>query len=253
VNLVDAIPLLLFLLFGCVVCLSAAMAGLVIRLRRQSSTLKQARQTNRLLASFANRRQFHPCFAARPPMWLAIRNQNPAAVQTALALNDPTPCSWVECMDGEHTLFITPPVNGWVFVVGAGLPVPAEDVDACFHFLTALSRKLGAVQFFQADSVLHHHAWARIESGHVVRAYAWADGTLWNQGIKTAAEIELGVKCLAYGAESPQNFFGVTDWPAANVEKIPLLAARWSLDPAKIEGRILAQVHGIAGKPPRLF
>lgn len=252
-NLVDAIPLMLVLLFVSVICLCAAMVWLVLRLRRQSSTLKQARQINRSLAAFTNRRQFHPRFAARPPMWLAIRSQNPAEVQTALALVDPTPCSWVECMDGKHTLFITPPVNGWLFVVGAGLPSPAEDVDACFRFLTDLSRKLGHVQFFQADSILHHHAWAQLDAGRVVRAYAWADTTLWNQGIKTAPEIELGLKCLAYGAEFDSNFFGGTDWPATNVEKVPLLAARWSLDPATVGGRILAQVHGIAGKPSRLY
>jgi hypothetical protein len=37
------------------------------------------------------------------------------------------------------------------------------------------------------------------------------------------------------------------------VEKVPLLAARWSFDPATIDGRILAQAHGIAGKPSRLY
>ena len=243
----------LIVFFSCVVVLFAGVLWLAVRLRRQSSTLKQARQMNRSLVSFTHRRQFHPCFAARPPMWLAIRSQNPLEVQAALALNDPTPCSWVECMDGEHTLFITPPVNGWLFVVGAGLPTPADDVDACFHFLTALSRKLGHVQFFQADPVLLHHAWARVESGRVVRAYAWADGTLWNQGLKTAAEIELRLKCLTYGADFTPNFFGAPDLPAMNVEKVPLLAARWSLDPATVGGRILTQVHGIAGKPSRLF
>jgi hypothetical protein len=253
VNLEDAIPLLLVVLFISVVCLCGGMVWLVLRLRRQSSNLKQARQINRSLASFTNRRQFHPQFAARPPIWLAIRSQNPAAVQEALEMDDPTPCSWVECMDGEHTLFITPPVNGWVFVVGTGLPSPAEDVDACFRFLTGLSRKLGAVQFFQADSILHHHAWAQLEAGRVVRAYAWAGATLWNQGIKTSAEIELGLKCLAYGAEFDSNFFCGTDWPAANVEKVPLIAGRWSLDPATVGGRILAQVHGIAGKPSRQY
>jgi hypothetical protein len=253
VNDVDSIPLTLLVLIGFGISLGAGMLWLVVRLRRQSSALKQARQINRSLASFAERRQFHPNFTQRPSLWLAIRSQNPTEVQEALSLNDPTPCSWVECMNGEHTLFITPPVNGWLFVIGTGLPVPADDVDACFHLLTALSRKLGQVQFFQADPVLRHHAWARVEAGRVVRAYAWAETTLWNQGIKSAAEMELGLKCFAYGADIAASKWGAADLLAANVEKVPLLAARWSLDPATIDGRILAQAHGIAGKPSRLY
>ena len=244
---------LVVVLFGCVVCLSVTIFWLILRLHRQSANLKQARQISQSLVSFSNRRQFHPRFGARPPMWLAIRSQNPALVQEALELEDPTPCSWVECMDAEHKLFITPSVNGWLFVVGTGLPSPAEDVDVSFRFLTQLSRKLGVVQFFQADSILHHHAWARLEAGRVVRAYAWGGTTLWNQGLKTSEEIELGVKCLAYDAEFDMSIFGGPDWPALNVEKVPLLAARWGLDPATVGGRILTQVHGIAGNPSRLY
>ena len=56
-------------------------------------------------------------------------------------------------------------MNGWIIVTGSGLPNPSCDVDECFRFLTELSRKLGQVQFFQADRILHHHAWARVENG----------------------------------------------------------------------------------------
>jgi len=249
-NSVDAIPLTLFALFICVFALGAGMVYLVIRLRRASSSLQEARQANRSLAS---RRQFNPCFTHRPPLWLAIRSDNPMEVQEALSLDNPIQCSWIECMDGGNTLFITPPVNGWLFVVGTDLPSPTFDVDACFHFLTALSRKLGRVQFFQADPVLGHHAWVRMEWGRVVRAYAWADTTVWNQGLKTTAEIELGLKCFAYGVDCSTFKWRATDLPAANVDKVSLLAARWSMDPATVEGRILAQAHGIGGRASRLY
>src|SRR5689334_14394363 len=136
----DAIPLTLFVLFICVFALGVGMVWLIVRLRRTASSLVEARQVNRSLAS---RRQFNPCFNHRPPMWLAVRSDNPLEVQEALSLDDPIQCSWVECMDGGNTLFITPPVNGWLFVIGTDLPNPSCDVDACFHFLTALSRKLG--------------------------------------------------------------------------------------------------------------
>lgn len=252
-NSVDAIPLLLMVLFLGVILLCALMMFIVSSFRRQAASLQEARKTNHSLASLANRRGFHPWCAQRPPLWLAVRASSPEIVQEALALDDPTPCSWIESMNGEHTLFITPPVNGWIFVIGADLPDPSEDVDACFHFLTHLSRQLGQVQLFQADPLLHYHAWARLERGRVVRAYAWAETTLWNQGLKTAAEIELDMKCFAYAAEGTAQKWRTSDLPGSNVDKVPLLAARWGLDPATVEGRILAQAHGIAGRPPRLY
>jgi hypothetical protein len=40
---------------------------------------------------------------------------------------------------------------------------------------------------------------------------------------------------------------------AANVERVPLLAARWSLDPAAIDEVFLERERGIAGEPPRRY
>ena len=154
----------------------------------------------------------------------------------------------MEALHGEKGVVISPPIRGWVLVAGTAVPDPAEDVDACFRFLLELSRKLGHVQFFQADRVLFHHAWARLEAGRVVRAYAWADATLWHQGFKSVAETSLGVKCFAYGEEFNSARFDVADLLTANVEKVPLLAARWSLDPAEIEALLPLPVRGIAGR-----
>ena len=115
-------------------------------------------------------------------------------------------------MAGGHEFFISPRVNGWVIVTGLALPSPDDDVDACFLFLTALSRKLGHVQFFHAEKFTHHHAWARVDDGCVTRAYAWAGETVWNQGAKTMPEIELGLKCFVYGDNSATNEIAETNF-----------------------------------------
>jgi len=189
---------------------------------------------------------FQPAFRQRPTTWMAIRAATPGTVQRALGLNRSAPCSWSEGMTGEHEFFISSRVNGWVIVTGVGLPNPDDDVDACFLFLIALSRKLGHVQFFHADNFSHHHAWARMDDGYVTRAYAWAGGTVWNQGAKSAAEMELKMKCFAYGEDV------LTEKTVeANCDKVPLLATRWSLDPARI--RTLKKTDGIAGESSRVF
>ena len=172
--------------------------------------------------------------AIRPTTWLAVRSLESKTIRAVLANKD--------------KFSISPRVNGWVIVTGSGLPNPSDDVDGCFRFLTAASRKLGHVQFFHMEKFSAHHAWARMDDGCVTRAYAWAGETIWNQGAKTLAENGLGMKCFGYGEDSGAGFWTTKENAAANVEKIPLLAARWSLDPG-----ILRRVNGIAGESSRFY
>lgn len=182
----------------------------------------------------------HAIFPQRPACWLAIRSATPERVRAALGLSRFAPCSWAEGMTGEHEFFISPRLNGWVIVTGSAIPTPDDDVDECFRFLVTLSRKLGHVQFFHAQRFLHHHAWARLDDGYVTRAYAWADGTVWNQGPQTLPEIELGLKCFDYDEPCPRSV------AARNADKVSRLAARWNFDPAAVdEGAV-----GVAGERP---
>jgi len=186
-------------------------------------------------------------FPRRPTCWLAIRGTSPERVQAALGLNRYAPCSWSEGMKGEHEFFVSPRVNGWVIVTGIAIPTPDEDVDECFRFLISMSRKLGHVQFFHAEKFLNYHAWARLDDGCVTRAYAWAGETVWHQGAKTMPEIELGLRCFAYGETCPP---GVA---RMNREKVSRLAARWNFDPAAVDERWLNETSGVAGEVPGII
>jgi hypothetical protein len=233
-----------------------AMLGFVFGLGTMMLVWMIALHRRARLAEFKIRQMekfplFQSAFGSRPTCWLAVRSLNPKAVQATLGLDHFAPCPWAEGMMGGHGFFIGPPVNGWIIVTGSGLPNPGCDVDECFYFLTELSRKLGHVQFFQAERVLHHHAWMRVENGVVTRAYAWAGETVWNQGRKTAAETELSMKCFGYGEHPDAASWAAAEWTATNVAKVPLLAARWSLDPARIDERLRNHASGVAGESPR--
>jgi hypothetical protein len=209
---------------------------------------RRAQKSEIIAAQIPKRISLAPVFPQRPATWLAIRSVSPQAVQAALGLGRSAPCSWSEGMMGGHEFFISPRVNGWVIVTGLALPSPDDDVDACFLFLTALSRKLGHVQFFHAEKFTHHHAWARLDDGCVTRAYAWAGETVWNQGAKTMPETRLGLKCFAYGDIS-----ATKEAAGINFEKVAALAARWSLDPAAIDERSLNHASGLAGELSQLY
>ena len=185
-----------------------------------------------------------------PGQWLAIRSGNVAAVQQALGLANAQRCSWAEGfsdLDGQR-LFIASPVQGWILVVGPALPVPEDDIDRCFHFITRLSQQLGHVQYFSCDRVLGNHAWVRAHTGRIERAYAWAGETLWNQGTSTSAEKALNMHCQPYGQTVVELDYLELDQLTENTEKVSNLAARWSLDPASLTDRPRAMELGISGE-----
>jgi hypothetical protein len=232
----SVIPILLMMLLLASIILGiffACLAGYWVKRKRRA-------EPNEF---FQNRRDTFerpaPFLFDRPSRWLAIKTSDIAKVQHALGLHNPTPCTVSEGMcatgkTGDRKLFVSPPIDGWILVVGQGLPDPADDIDRVYHFVMRLSNNLGAVQFFCSNRVLNHHAWIRAENNRIYRAYAWAGETLWNEGEMTAAERELSLRCFDYG-ETPSIFpFSAREAHFANAEKVALLAARWSLDPTAI-------------------
>jgi hypothetical protein len=241
-------PMLLLLVFT--VALSIGFGVVVLVLRRAKNKLKPG---ERPLAHAPGCPFEHSSFVRRPGCWLAIKSRSVSAVQAAFGLHNAKRCSCLQGLSGEEKLFIAPPVRGWIVVTGSGLPEPSDDVDSCFRFVLDLSRRLGHVQFFSVSRVLQHHAWVQADKGRVVRAYAWAGRTLWQQGRRTPAERELDLKCFDYTEAATRDGFGSSDSIALNVDKLPLLAARWSLDPARIDERFLEHATGVAGDPSLRF
>ncbi|HMJ91605.1 MAG TPA: hypothetical protein VK530_17415, partial [Candidatus Acidoferrum sp.] len=183
-----------------------------------------------------------------PARWLAVRTQNPRLVQNALGVQHPRACAWSDALSTpfEPRLFISPPVRGWVLVMGCDLPDPTDDVDKCFLFLTHLSQKLGEVQLFTRNRVVCHHGWVRCNAGKVLRAYVWAGETLWNQGPATEVERDLKLRCLGYAEDSDVLGLAGHELLSLNTERVVRIAGAWSLDPTNVEADAL-DAKGIAG------
>ena len=185
-----------------------------------------------------------------PEQWLAIRSGNVAAIQETLGLSNPQRCTWKDgfAISGVEKLFISPPVNGWILVVGPALPAPEEDVDFCFHFISHISKRLGHVQFFSVNGALNHHCWVRAHTGRIERAYAWCGETQWNQGPVTPEESVIGMECHKYGISiedlDPKQITQLSN----NTVNIPQLAARWSINPDALSPEIFTKSSGITGE-----
>lgn len=247
----DLIAALLLLVLGLALGVGVTFLMMLVHFMRKG---KLGRRSLMRARDFLPRdRRVAPAVFSVPTRWLAIRSGNPQMVQAALALDNAVPCSWEEGLSAAHEqkLFVSPAIRGWVFVMGANIPEPGDDVDRAFRFLMDLSRKLGHVQLFSVNRAVNHHTWAQVELGTVVRAYSWAGRVMWNQGATTRAESDLGLRCYAYGEGEERVDYGRPDPAALNTERLPLLAARWSIDPTTVDARMLREHRGVAGQPSR--
>lgn len=155
----------------------------------------------------------------RKTQWLAFRSESPRDVVRALGLKGAQRAHW---SDGVHeanapatggpggsAVFVSPPVEGWVLVVSAGMAGLPENLP----LLKVWSRTLATeVQQFGSHRVVGYLAWARVRAGRVLRAYAYLG--------------ERGQSLVDEGEPAPEEASSGRD------EETPArLAGHWSLDP----------------------
>lgn len=177
--------------------------------------------------------------------WLAVRTRDADSVVAALGLLDAEACSWSSGITAvydqglEQThVFVSPPVNGWTFVVGLPLPHPTTGafVDKCSPLLVSMGGAFAEVQYFFSYVPIDMFAWARMVDGRLLRAFAAGDeGVLWNKGKRSREERRLGLKLFELrGVRGRQGDAGGDIVLHPTEDHVMRLASRWSLDPTRL-------------------
>ncbi len=193
--------------------------------------------------------------------WLAIRTRNGEAVLDAIGLVDPVTANWnsgigavYDERGGENRLFVSPPVNGWTFVVGLALPHPMSRsfVDKWTPLLIRLGARFPEVQYFFTYPLIDFFAWARVLDGRLVRAFAVADeGVICNKGKPTREEKALGLKLFELrGVRGRKGDAGGELLLYPTEDHVMRLAHGWSLDPTRLETLESAPGLGVVGFAP---
>ena len=140
--------------------------------------------------------------------WFAVRALEPAEVVAALEFGRGTPANWASGLaaalpfpTSDTWVFVSPPVSGWVLVVGAPhvLPYPVapterfHDIGRKFDVLfSRLMKRFADAQFFGSHRVVSFVAWARAQNSEPKRIFAYADSeVLANVGEQTPEEAQL--------------------------------------------------------------
>lgn len=194
--------------------------------------------------------------------WLTIRTRDTAAVVAALGLTACEPCNWNAGIGtvydkklGSSHVFVSPPVNGWTFVVGLPLPYPNSRcyADKLTPLLVGLGGRFIEVQYFFAYAPIDFFAWARVIDGRLVRAFAAGDeGIVWNKGKTTKEERALGLKLFELrGVKGRRGDAGGEMILHPTEEHVLRLARHWGIDPARLDATSAAPALGlIAAAPP---
>jgi hypothetical protein len=139
--------------------------------------------------------------------WFAIKTSDPAAVIDALELGEAVPANWASGLaaayerESDSWMFVSPPVDGWVFAVSPWLPYPTvethHDIGRKFDAMfSRLMSRFDDVQFFGSYRVSDFSAWARALKGKPVRIFAYSGSdseVLMNFGEQTSGEAKLGL------------------------------------------------------------
>ncbi|MBI5359876.1 MAG: DMP19 family protein [Planctomycetes bacterium] len=201
-----------------------------------------------------------PLGFGRKNAWLAIKTDDPMKVAESLKLQDLQPANWRTGLTASYEhyathLFITPPVHGWVFVVGIALPNCGNTYrpDRCTPFIEELGQIYDPVFYFGTHSTIEFHAWARVDKAKVSRAYAcFGSFAVWNKGIKTKEEQDL--KMDFFTCEPPEGH-GEEYWDRKDLEypeekDVFKIAEAWSLNPMKLGVMDLTESTGFVGRVP---
>jgi hypothetical protein len=178
--------------------------------------------------------------------WLAIRTCAVDEVIAHLGLDDVEAANWNSGIGtiyapelSDSYVFVSPPSGGWTFVASVALPHPAGRafVDKLTPLLARLSSEFKDVQYFACFPVIDFFAWAKLEKGRIVRAFAIGDdGVIWDRGRLTPEEKALGLKLFDIrGIKGRKGDAGGAIILHPTQEHVLRLAKAWSLDPLTLD------------------
>jgi hypothetical protein len=222
-------------------------------------------------------------------LWVAVKAADPGSVLDALEFDERTPANWASGLAtvyGDQWVFASPPVSGWILVVGLSLPYPTNethhDIGKRFDVLfSRLMQRFDDVQFFGSHRGVGFVTWARALNSKAMRIFAFGEAdVVANVGEQTPEETKLTFLDLSGLAPSDasEKMFRVADEQTAERDSLVAsglsrreararvlqkgrdalpdeadvvdLAALWSIDPSRLSEQDHPLGLGLAARLP---
>jgi hypothetical protein len=123
--------------------------------------------------------------------WITVRCASSERVASATGIRSTRSATWQKGIDAAYNrglLFVTPPVNEWVCIVGEST-LGNPSIDAISKQVAGLSYTFGEAQGFGSHRVIEYHHWMLAKGGSLIRSFAQANSGsfrgLRNNGTQT--------------------------------------------------------------------
>ncbi len=192
--------------------------------------------------------------------WLVVQGLTTEEVAKILAESDAryaktnfVPCNWASGMGRIHAtflnreVFISPPLQGWVFVVNWQ---PRDDSEPDVkEVLEALSTR-GRAGFFASHRVASYASWALAENGNLFRHVSEADGETFRDlgPISEFERPDIITSIELADAEIPEGDEDDYYDRLPDESDVIEVAGKFSLDPTQLEGEAILGL-GLIGRP----
>jgi hypothetical protein len=176
--------------------------------------------------------------------WLAVKADDPGVVLKALGASNSREAGWPEGVAAsEGKVFATPPLDGWVLVLGNFPQIGGGGDEELTALVSTLSSELDTeVQYFGTHRVVDYHAWLRARNEAISRAYAYLGEqgqTLLDEGERSEAETALGLSFFddTSSEAKAEDYWERDDLTYPDEENVMEVAGRWSVNPTTLAER----------------
>ena len=125
--------------------------------------------------------------------WIAIRSKSVRKVTDFLGLKKPKETNWDDAFTNieEDNIIITPPIEGWIFLIGTYLenllpkrPLSGVTHSVLFENLKILSKQFGEVHWYEDVEKYGVNCYVRSIDGEIMYGYLSGDDDIIEVGIK---------------------------------------------------------------------
>lgn len=177
--------------------------------------------------------------------WIAVQTRDTTRIIQTLRLRDARSVNWGDGLaevynqpNASRRIFVTPPIDGWSFIVGLSLPHPLGRGydDRCSAVLMELCEEFGEAHYYASYPALNFFSWILMHHGGLRRGFAIGEnGVIWNKGAVTDAERRLDVPLFQLRVVGERN--ELADALVYRERDVHAIAAQWSIDPSTIDER----------------
>jgi hypothetical protein len=173
--------------------------------------------------------------------WISVKCESADEVARTLSLRSPRKATWktgIECAYQLKEVFVAPPIQGWVSIVGfaSGDLERKDSVAAAKRRIGMATPHFQNVCSFWTHRIVEYHHWIQATEGRINRCFAYLGErgeVLCNEGKVTDAE-----RHLNFGNKPPD------EWEP-DQQDVMIVAHGWSYDPSSLSARSAKPEFGI--------